>query len=68
MKNLRTILVACVLALGLASCTEAPTAVTPKGPRFDGGFTVGGGHRTSADSITIDGGAERGGFTVGGGH
>ena len=68
MKNLRTILVAGVVALGLASCAEAPSVVAPERPRFDGGFTVGGGHRTSADSTTTDGAAGRGGFTVGGGH
>jgi hypothetical protein len=79
MKTLRTILVACAFGGVLAACGDATLAVAPEAPRYDGGFTVGGGHRaigsdsttaapspteTTADSVS----AERGGFTVGSGH
>jgi hypothetical protein len=80
MKTLRTILVAGAFGVGLVACGDATRAVAPEAPRFDGGFTVGGGHRamssdtsttaapSSAETTAGDGFAERGGFTVGGGH
>jgi hypothetical protein len=78
MKTLRTILVACAFGGALAACGDATLAVAPEAPRYDGGFTVGGGHRATSDSTTAapsptettadSVSAERGGFTVGGGH
>ena len=77
MKNLRTLLAACVLSLGLAACGESSSALTaPGGARFDGGSTFGSGHRS--DSTTVTGVSttsnsdstttERGGYTAGSGH
>ena len=50
MKNVCTVLIACTLAVGLSACSDSLSIVAPELARFDGGFTVGGGHRIGADS------------------
>ncbi len=79
MKNLRTILVVCIVGAGLAACSDSGTLVAPEGPRYDGGsHTVGSGSRFGSDSTSAvtpltettadDGTANRGGsHTVGSG-
>lgn len=75
MKNLRIAWTAFIL-VGLAACSEAPPIVAPEESRFDGGFTVGGGHRTGADGSstnstlqaeTVAGSRDGGGYTIGSG-
>lgn len=78
MKTLRTILVACAFGVGLAACGDASHVVAPEAPRYDGGFTVGGGNRamsdtsttvvTSSTETTTGETTERGGHTFGGGN
>ncbi|HEX2092749.1 MAG TPA: hypothetical protein VHG28_10120 [Longimicrobiaceae bacterium] len=75
MKNLR-ILVG-VLALGLGACGET-TLLSPDSPSYDGGPTIGTGHRSDSGNTTTsststettsDGtSTERGGSTFGTGH
>lgn len=84
MKNLRTLLAAFALGLGLAACGDSsPALLAPEGARLDGGHTIGGGNFVaptdstgSAPAITsttetMAGDStttERGGFTIGGGN
>lgn len=75
MKNRCTLLAACVLCLGLAACGSS-TLLTPEGPRYDGGSTIGTGHRTgstttvtsSTETTADESTQERGGFTIGSGN
>lgn len=80
MRNLRTILVSCALAAGLAACGGSGEPFAPEAPRYDGGtFGIGsGGRTTSSDTTTVapsstettteDAPAERGGgYTIGSG-
>lgn len=75
MKNRCTLLAACMLCLGLAACGSS-SLLTPEGPRYNGGFTIGSGNSTdsttvvtsSTETTTEDTTAERGGFTAGSGN
>ncbi|HEX2091181.1 MAG TPA: hypothetical protein VHG28_02220 [Longimicrobiaceae bacterium] len=71
MKILRVLLVTSLLGTGLAACGDS-SPVTPGSPRFDGGFTFGGGNRdggaTTTSTASDSTGTERGGFTFGGGN
>lgn len=74
MKNLRTLLAACTLGLGLAACGGSSPAITaPEGARFDGGYTIGSGHRSDSTTLstqTTDSDSTvttRGGHTLGSG-
>jgi hypothetical protein len=57
-----------------AGCGDATTNVmAPERPSYDGGYTIGGGHRSSDTTTTTaatssEGAAESGGYTIGGGH
>jgi hypothetical protein len=57
-----------------AGCGDPTTNVTaPERPSYDGGYTIGGGHRSSDSTTTpaatsSEGAAESGGYTIGGGH
>lgn len=69
-----TLLAACMLCLGLAACGDS-SLIAPEGPRFDGGYTFGGGNRadttttaTPSTGTTVTTTAERGGYTFGGGN
>ena len=74
MKTRCTLLAACMLCLGLAACGDS-SLLAPEGPRFDGGYTIGGGNRADTTAVTPVTGttatgttAERGGYTIGGGN
>lgn len=79
MPRIRTA-IAIVLVVGsLGGCAESATApgATPSGASYDGGLTLGSGHRSGSDSTstgttttstTEDPGAERGGLTLGSGN
>ena len=66
MKNLRTVLIACVMGAGLAGGSESPMLLAPESPRQNGGYTIGsGGRAMAADSTSA---TERGGgYTIGSG-
>ncbi|HEX7243237.1 MAG TPA: hypothetical protein VF263_23330 [Longimicrobiaceae bacterium] len=66
MKKVRTILMACVMSAGLASCGETSMLLAPESPRQNGGYTIGsGGRAMAADSTST---TERGGgYTIGSG-
>ncbi len=65
MKNLRAVLVACVLG-GLAGCGENSMLLAPESPRLDNGYTIGsGGRAMAADSTSTTG--RGGGYTIGSG-
>jgi hypothetical protein len=76
MPSLTARLAAAVIAatLILAGCGDPSTNVTaPERPSYDGGYTIGGGHRSSDSTTTTaatssEGTAESGGYTIGGGH
>ena len=81
MQNRGILAVVAALALGLGGCGETPL-LSPGGPNYDSGPTIGTGHRADTTSVgsttpsstptdpTIldDGSAERGGPTIGTGH
>ena len=81
MQNRRILAAVAVLALGLGGCGETPL-VSPDGPNYDAGPTIGTGYRadttsvgnttpssTSSDpTILGDGSVERSGPTIGTGH
>ena len=74
MKTRCTLLAACMLCLGLAACGDS-SLITPVGPRFDGGSTIGSGNRTDTTTVTAPTGTtvsgapvERGGSTIGSGN
>lgn len=58
----------------LAGCGQSATSVTaPDRPAYDGGYTLGGGHRSSDSTTTTtatsgEGAVVSGGYTLGGGH
>lgn len=79
MKKIRTAAVALALVSFAGACGEAVTgpAAAPGSAVFDGGLTLGSGHRSGSDSTstgttaagtTEDPGSERGGLTLGSGH
>jgi len=81
MQNRRILVAVAALALGLGACGET-SLVSPEGPNYDGGPTIGTGHRADTTSVgsttpsntttdpTIldDGSTERAGPTFGTGH
>ncbi len=81
MQNRRILAAVAVLALGLGGCGET-SLVSPDGPNYDSGPTIGTGHRadtTSVGSTTPsstttnppilgDGSVERSGPTIGTGY
>lgn len=74
MKSKCTLLAVSMLCLGLAACSDS-APLTPEGPSFDGGYTIGGGNRADTTTVapvagtTVTGtSAERGGYTIGGGN
>ena len=74
MKIRCTLLAACMLCLGMAACGDS-SLLTPEGPRFDGGSTIGSGNRTettptptSTMDTTLVLPAERGGYGIGSGN
>ncbi len=76
MQNLRTLLAAAVVCLGLAACGESSPALTaPESARLSGGHGIGTGHRADSTSTTMVSTAdsdsttlERGGNGLGTGH
>ena len=80
MQRIRiAVAVALVMGGGLAGCTEMATGpeAAPVDASYDGGLTLGSGHRSGSDSTststtststTEDPGAQRGGLTLGSGH
>lgn len=72
-SRLATVVIAATLILA-AGCGDPSTNVmAPERPSFDGGYTIGGGHRSSDSTTTTaatssEGTAESGGYTIGGGH
>lgn len=74
MKTQCTLLAFSMLCLGLTACGDS-SLITPEGPRFDGGYTFGGGNRTDTTTTTtpttgttVTTTVERGGYTFGGGN
>lgn len=71
--RLGTAVIAATLILSVG-CADPTTNVTaPERPSYDGGYTIGGGHRSSDTTTTTaatssEGAAESGGYTIGGGH
>lgn len=72
--RLATAVTGATLILVAAGCGDPTINVTaPERPSYDGGYTIGGGHRSSDSTTTTaatssEGTAEYGGYTIGGGH
>ncbi len=63
MTRLHIFLASSLLCLGVSACGDA-SLLAPQAPRFDGGSTIGTGHRTESDTTAA---TERGIHTVGSG-
>ena len=64
----KRILVGLVLATGVAACGDVGAPLmTPTGPSFDGGHTLGGGARAVDSTTTQTDTTQRGGHTLGSG-
>ena len=79
MQRTRIAVAMVLVVAGLGACGDSATGpeVAPAGASYDGGLTLGSGHRSGSDSTstgttntstTEDPGAERGGLTLGSGH